>query len=166
MKKIKKILYFAFLFMFVLINLGCDKKVFYPASDLQITKTEPFNIIPSSSDFSSIEDGVVSVKLLNAIPCELVSYDLTYRTILDEPLEGLTLTNIPINIPLESANTEISVTLKPYTKQVLDLFNNTNSNISPIRATVIMHFKDVNKNETIRTGSFLLYKYEESSSSE
>ncbi len=152
--------------MFVLINLGCDKKVFYPASDLQITKTEPFNIIPSSSDFSSIEDGVVSVKLLNAIPCELVSYDLTYRTILDEPLEGLTLTNIPINIPLESADTEISVTLKPYTKQVLDLFNNTNSNISPIRATVIMHFKDVNKNETIRTGSFLLYKYEESSSSE
>ena len=151
--------------MFIVINTGCNKNVFYPASDIQITKTDPFNILPSSSDFNSLPEGVISIKLINSIPCELVSYDLTYRTVLNEPLDGLTITEIPINIPFPEVDTETDVTLKPYTKQVLDLFTNTNSNISPIRAMVTLHFKDVNNNEIIRNASFLLYKYEQEAAS-
>ena len=160
MKKIRKIIFCAFMLVFTIISVGCNKNEFYPASDLQITKAEPFNMIPSDSNFESIEDGVVSVKLINSIPCELVSYDLSYRTVLNEPLDSLTMTGIPINIPFPEADTETDVTLKPYQKQVLDLFNNTSSNISPIRATVTLHFRDVNKNEVIRSAYFLLYKYE------
>ncbi|MBR4570014.1 MAG: hypothetical protein IKO19_05035 [Candidatus Riflebacteria bacterium] len=166
MKKIRRILFFAFLLLAAFINVGCDKNGFYPASDIQITKAEPFNILPSNADFDSIEDGVITAKLLNSIPCELVSYDLTYRTVLNEPIDSLTITDIPINIPFAEAGTETSITLKPYQKQVLDLFNNTTSNISPIRATVTLHFRDVNKNEVIRNASFLLYKYIDTSTSE
>ncbi len=166
MKKFKRILYFAFLLLVVFINTGCDKNGFYPASDIQIVKAEPFNILPTSSDFDSIEDGVVTAKLINTIPCELVSYDLTYRTVLNEPIDSLTITDIPINIPFAEADTETDITLKPYQKHVLDLLNNTSSNIAPIRATVTLHFKDVNKNEVIRNASFLLYKYVETASSD
>ena len=166
MKKIRKLIYLALLFMIVIINLGCNKDELYPASDLQITKTEPFNIVPSSSGFDSIEDGVITVKLLNSIPCELVSYDLSYRTVLNEPIESLTLSNIQMNMPFAEVNSETTITLKPYQKQILDLFNNTSSNISPIRATVTLHFKDVNKNEIIRNAYFLLYKYTGTDSSD
>ena len=166
MKNSKKILYFAFLLFVAFITTGCDKKEFYPASDIQIVKAEPFNILPTSSDFDSIEDGVVTAKLINSIPCELVSYDLSYRTVLNEPIESLTITDIPINIPFPEADTETDITLKPYQRQVLDLLNNTSSNISPIRATVTLHFRDVNKNEVIRNSSFLLYKYIETASSD
>lgn len=166
MKKFRRILYFAFLLLAAFINVGCDKNGFYPASDIQIVKADPFNMLPSSADFDSIEDGVVTAKLLNSIPCELVSYDLSYRTVLNEPIDSLTITDIPINIPFAEAGTETDITLKPYQRQVLDLFNNTTSNISPIRATVTLHFRDVNKNEVIRNASFLLYKYVDTSTSE
>lgn len=166
MKNFKKLLYLAFLLITALINVGCDKNGFYPASDIQITKAEPFNILPTSNDFDSIENGVVTAKLINTIPCELVSYDLTYRTVLNEPIDSLTITDIPINLPFAESGTETDITLKPYQRHVLDLFNNTSSNISPIRATVTLHFKDVNKNEVIRNASFLLYKYVDTASSE
>ena len=166
MKKIRRILFFAFLLLAAFINVGCDKNGFYPASDLQIVKAEPFNILPTSADFDSIEDGVITAKLLNTIPCELVSYDITYRTVLNEPIDSLTLTEIPINIPFTESGSEVEVTLKPYQRQLQDLFNNTSSNISPVRATVTLHFKDVNKNEVLRNASFLLYKYVETASSD
>ena len=166
MKKIKRLILLAFMLFIAILNLGCDKNGFYPASDLQITKAEPFNILPTSASFDSIDDGVVTVKLINTIPCELVSYDLTYRTVLNEPIDSLTLTDIPINIPFTESGTETDVTLKPYQRQVLDLFNNTTSNISPIRATVTLHFRDVNKNEVLRSAYFLLYKYVETTSSD
>ena len=166
MKKFRRIIYFAFLLLAAFINVGCDKNGFYPASDIQIVKAEPFNILPTSSDFDSIENGVVTAKLLNTIPCELVSYDLSYRTVLNEPIDSLTITDIPISIPFAESGAEIEITLKPYQRQILDLFNNTSSNISPVRATVTLHFKDVNKNEVIRNASFLLYKYVDIASSE
>lgn len=166
MKKFKRLIYFAFLLFAALISTGCNKNEFYPASDLQIVKAEPFNILPTSADFDSIEDGVITAKLLNTIPCELVSYDITYRTVLNEPIDSLTLTEIPINIPFTESGSEVEVTLKPYQRQLQDLFNNTSSNISPVRATVTLHFKDVNKNEVLRNASFLLYKYVATTSSD
>ena len=166
MKKFRKIISLIFLTMLSILSIGCSKDTFYPASDIQITKTEPYNILPTSSDFSSIDDGVITIKLINSIPCELVSYDLSYKTALNEPIDTLSMSDIFVNLPFPEADTESDLTIKPYTQQVMKLFENTTSNISPIRALVTLHFKDVNKNEIKRTASFLLYKYEGSSSSE
>lgn len=166
MKKFSRIITFIFLYILSIFCIGCSKDAFYPASDIQITKTDPYNILPTSSEFSSIDDGVISIKLINSIPCELVSYDISYKTALNEPIDTLSMSDIFVNLPFPEANTETDITIKPYTQQVMKLFESTTSNISPIRALVTLHFKDVNENEIKRTASFLLYKYEESSSSE
>ena len=166
MKNWQKILSIVFILILTVISNGCKKNEFYPASDIQITGVEPNSILPSSDDFSSISDGVITMKLLNSIPCELVSYDLSYKTILNEPIDSLTVQDITTNIPLAEKDAEVSVTLKPYTQQLLNLLKNSSSNISPVRATVTLHFKDVNKNETLREAYFLLYKFDNDSSSE
>lgn len=160
------ILSVVFLLTVSIISIGCNKNELYPASDVQITKVNPFSILPTSNDFDSIEDGVVTMKLINSIPCELVSYDLTYKTVLNEPLDNLSISQIRTNIPLAQKDSEEELTLKPYTQQLLNLLQSTSSNISPIRATVILHFRDVNKNDIYREASFLLYKYETTSTSE
>ncbi len=165
MKNWQIIIPFLFLIIFILLNTGCKKnKLLYPASDIQITSTSPYSILPTSNSFSEIEDGVITIRLLNSIPCTLVSYDLTYETVLGEPIENLSITQIPVELPLSAEGSEESLTIKPYTQQLLNLFMNSSSSISPVRSTVVLHFKDVNENEIVRTASFLLYKYEASSS--
>ena len=164
MKNWQRIISVIFLSILALFNTGCKKNELYPASDIQITSTSPYSIIPTSDIFSEIEDGVINIKLLNSIPCMLVSYDLTYKTVIGEPIENLSISQIPIELPLTGEGYEVSVTIKPYTEQLLNLFMNSSSNISPVRSTVVLHFKDVNENEIVKTASFLLYKYEISSS--
>ena len=160
------ILSVVFLLTVSIISIGCNKNELYPASDVQITKVNPFSILPTSNDFDSIEDGVVTMKLINSIPCELVSYDLTYRTVLNDPIESLSISEIKTNLPLAEKDTEVELTIKPYTQQLLNLLKSTTSEISPVRATVLLHFRDVNKNDIHREASFLLYKYEDTSTSE
>ena len=152
------------LLTFLAINLGCNRSELYPESDIRVTKVEPFNIIPSSSSFADVEDGIVTVQLLNTIPCNLVSYDLTFKSVQNDPIDNLAIYDVPINIPLTEAGSDVDITLKPYTKQLFDLYDTSVSSISPVRATVTMHFKDVNKNEIIKEAYFLLYRYTESSS--
>ena len=164
MKIWQKIISFVFLFLFAVIITGCNKNEFYPASDLLVTNVDPYSILPTSNDFSSISDGVITVELLNAVPCNIVGYDISYKTSLKEPIDNLSVTNIPTNIPIREQGGTAELTIKPYSQQLLDLFQNTSSNISPVEATVTIHFKDINKNETLRTATFLLYKYEEASS--
>ena len=128
------------------------------------TRTWIFN-----ADGTKTLKGSMSVQLPIAgysVPCELVSYDLTYKTVLNEPLDNLSISQIRTNIPLAQKDSEEELTLKPYTQQLLNLLQSTSSNISPIRATVILHFRDVNKNDIYREASFLLYKYESTSTSE
>ena len=164
MKILYKIISIVFLLAFAVFSTGCNKNELYPASDIQITKVDPYNIIPTSNNFDSIDDGVITMKLLNSIPCDLISYDLSYRTVLNDPIESLSISQIRTNLPLAEKDTEVELTLKPYTQQLLNLLQSTSSEISPIRATVILHFRDVNKNDIYREASFLLYKYESTSS--
>ena len=166
MKRLEKTIFVLCLLVFTIYTTGCSKKDFYPASDIQITEVSPSNILPTSNDFSSIDDGVITMQLLNSIPCELVSYDISYRTVFNEPIDGIALNDLAANVPLAESGSSAELTLKPYSQQLLNLFETTSSNISPVKATVTLHFKDVNKNETTRTASFLLYKYTEESSTE
>ena len=166
MKRLEKTIFVLCLLVFTIITTGCSKKDFYPTSDIQITEVSPSNILPTSNDFSSIEDGVITMQLLNSIPCELVRYDISYKTVFNEPIDGIALNDIQANVPLTESGSSAELTIKPYSQQLLNLFETTPSNISPVKATVTLYFKDVNKNETTRTASFLLYKYTESTSTE
>lgn len=166
MKKLCKFISVIFLLIIAVNTVGCTRKELYQASDIQVTKVEPFNILPTDTDFSSIEDGVITLQLINNVPCELVSYDIHYKTVVNEPIDSLAITNVMINIPLSESGSEVTVTLKPYSQQLLNLFNNSISSISPVRAIVTLHFKDVNKNEITKEAGFLLYKFEGTSTSE
>ncbi len=166
MKRLEKIISILCLLLIAVITTGCSNKDIYPASDIQITSVSPSSILPNTKDFSSIDEGTISMQLLNSIPCELVSYDISYKTALDEPITGISLNNIPVNIPLTGEGSTADLTLKPYSQQLINIFENTPSNISPVKATVSLHFKDVNKNETTRYAFFVLYKFTETASSE
>ena len=164
MKNWGKILSLFALLTFIVINMGCNRSEFYPESDIKVIKVEPFNIIPTSSSLAEVEDAVVTLQLLNTVPCNLLSYDLTFRTVQNDSIDNLNMYDVPISIPLTTAGEDVEVTLKPYTQQLFDLYDSSVSSISPVRATFKLYFKDVNKNEIIKEANFLLYKYEESSS--
>lgn len=166
MKIREKFIFVAFLFFVAFILNGCDKKILYPEADVRVTKVEPHNILPTSNDLSSVEDGVISLQIVNSIPCNLIRYDLIYRTVQGEPIDGIGISNININLPLSESGTDVELTLKPYTQQLFDLFTNSVSNISPVRCVALLYFKDSNNNEIIKEAGFLLHKYVETASSE
>lgn len=149
-----------YLSVLALLCLGCSRNTFYPASDILVVSVDPASIIPTETTFDAISEGTINLKLLNKIPCSLISYDIAYKTYLGISMDNLSMSNIRTNIPLAAEGEEVRLTLRPYSIQLMELMQNTNSKISPVQATVTMHFKDINKNEITRNATFLLYKNE------
>ena len=112
-------------------------------------------------------------KAINGVKCTLKSYSVIYSSYLHEEIPQLALTDITINIPIAGADWSegrdsegegVTGEFQIYTARVRDLFNITQSDISPIIAKVTFKYEDVKDNNGSFDTSCILYKYDNTSS--
>mgnify|MGYP003290234918 CR=1 FL=1 len=169
MHKSKRIVTIVYLLAFVLLTIGCSKNSLYQKAEVQLTPDNP-NIIPSSTIVTDIAESVITATLITGVSCSVIGYDLTYQTILGDNIDSLNIYNIKTERSITASVSDNEVTpvdqtfpVRPYTEGVMNLLQSSTSAISPIRATVNVHFKDVNNNEFSEKVHFLCWKYVPSS---
>ncbi len=165
MHKSNRIVIIIYLLAFVLLTVGCSKSSLYPKAQIQLTADNP-NIIPTSNIVTDISESTITVTLITGVSCSVIGYDLTYKTLLGDDIDSLSVYNIKTELSLtastsggDTSEVEESMIIRPYTQGVMDLLQNTTSAISPIRAKVTVHFHDVNDNYFSEEITFLCWKY-------
>lgn len=136
---------------------GCIEKTFKPEAILEVTSLSPYELIPTATDTASLPTTSITVTSINTIPCNLKSFSVSYLTKFGEVIPSLAIPTTQIETKL-AAGGSIDVVVKPYTARVLELFELSGSDISPIRAQISLVFKDYNDNLISREANCLLYK--------
>lgn len=157
MKRTCKILLtmtFAFLSLF---SGGCIEKTFKPEAILEVPSVSPYELAATATDTASLPTTSVTVNSINTIPCNLKSYSVTYFTKSGDPIPHLSVRSTPIELKLDAGGT-IAVTVKPYTAKVVELFELSSSDISPLTAKLSLLFKDYNDNLVSCEAHCLLYE--------
>ncbi|GAB4275462.1 MAG: hypothetical protein Kow0029_16640 [Candidatus Rifleibacteriota bacterium] len=157
MKRLSKFFGFIILLFYVFLTAGCIDKTIYPSVELEVTSVSPYELYATATDSASLPTTAVNVTSLNKIPCNLKTYSVSYYTKYGENLPGLEVLSTPIETKLD-AEGSISVTVKPYTSRVVDLYDVSNSDISPITARINLVFEDYNGNTVSKEAHCLLYK--------
>ena len=141
------------------ISIGCAEKTFFPSTEIEITGVTPYELIPTATDSASLPTTAISIKSLSKIPCTLKSYSIEYTTRLGEPLAGASSGKIDIEVKVEAEAT-VELTLRPYSKTIVNLFDTSFSDISPVKARMTLNFQDLNGNWVSTDANCLLYKLE------
>lgn len=136
---------------------GCIEKTLKPEAILEIPSVSPYELVPTATDTASLPETTVTVNSINTIPCNLKSYSINYYTKFGEIIPSLAVPSTPIEYKLAAGGT-IDVTVKPYTRNLVELFELSSSDISPISARINLVFKDYNDNYISREASCLLHK--------
>ena len=159
MKRQHKIFFLLLTFFGIIFTTGCIDKTFKPEAALEVADVTPYELTPTATDTASLPTTAITVNSINTIPANLKSYTISYFTKNGDPIPSLSVGTTPINLKLAAAG-NISVTLKPYSAKVVELYELSNSDISPISAKITLYFEDYNDNIVIAEGSCLLYKFE------
>lgn len=149
-------IYLAFAAFF---STGCIDKTFKPATELEISAVDPYSLIPTATDTASLPSVSITVKSVSKIPCSMTGFTITYFTNLGEEIHSLAAIGIPIELKID-AEAEATVVIRPYTKALVDLYELSSSQISPVLAKITMNFKDINGNLLNREANCLLYEYD------
>lgn len=157
MKRLQKIFILPFLLASALLLTGCIEKTIYPEVALEIPAVTPYELYATATDTASLPTTSITVTSISKIPCNLKSYSINYNTQYGENIPSLNIAPTPINIKL-AAEGSIDVVVKPFTSRVVSVFELSNSDISPITATVNLVFEDYNGNMVSKEGHCLLYK--------
>ena len=134
---------------------GCIERTLYPAVNLTVEGVDPYESFPSAG--AEPTEVSISLKTEEGIPSNLEAFSIAYYTRLGEPISKLEVPKTAKHqfLPAATAN---SISITPYTAYVLDLYELSSSDISPIRADITLYVKDVNGNRVERIASCLLYK--------
>lgn len=159
MQRSSRLVIFSFLVIAAFFSTGCIDKTFYPATELEITSVTPYEVIPTATGTADLPTISIAVKSISKIPCSLNSFSIKYFTRLGEEIPSLAANSVPINYKIEAEAT-LDVELRPYTLQLVDLFELSSSQISPVTAKITLNFDDVNGNLVSREAHCLLYKVE------
>lgn len=138
------------------LSTGCVESSFKPPVALEVPSVSTYELYATATDTASLPTTAVTVTSLNKIPCNLKSYSVHYTTQYGDPLPQLTISAIPMEMKLDG-EANITVTVKPYTKRVIDLFELSTSEISPLTAEITLTFKDYNGNWVSKDAHCLLY---------
>ena len=134
---------------------GCMEKTLYPAVNLTVEAVEPSE---TTLDVGGPPGEVtISLKTEEGVPSSLEAFSISYFTRMGEPIPKLEITRTPKHQFLPPAATN-DIVLNPYTVYVLDLYDLSSSDISPIQANMTLYVRDVNGNEVQRTATCLLHK--------
>lgn len=136
---------------------GCIDKTFKPEAVMEITTGESNALIPTATDTASLPEATITVTSINTIPCNLKSFSINYYTRAGEMIPGLNVPSTSLEGKLAAAGT-LAVTIKAYTKGVVELFELSNSSISPIIARINLVFKDYNDNFISKEANFFLFE--------
>lgn len=151
---------FALIFVTAVFSNGCIDKTFYPATEIEVVSVDPYALIPTATDTASLPTAEVSVKSLSKIPCTLKAVSIAYFTSLGEEIQILRVDNQPIEVKLD-AEASLNIDIRAYTPSLVNIFELSTSDISPVSAKMTLHFNDINGNWVNREAHCLLYKYEE-----
>ncbi|MBF0499877.1 MAG: hypothetical protein HQM09_07080 [Candidatus Riflebacteria bacterium] len=140
--------------------VGCSEKTIYPAVLQTVVSVTPYEITPtaiSATGTATVTQPSIALRSDSGVPSQLKSYSVAYSTNLGQNIPELRIEETPYDLFLaQNATTNIPVTV--YTQRVVDLFSRSTSNISPIRATILLTINDANGNTTQREASCLLYQ--------
>lgn len=157
MTKSFKFLMIPFVLLFAVLTTGCNvESAFKPSVVLEVPGVSTYELHPTATDTASLPTTDVTVKSLSKISCNLKSYSISYTTQYGDALPQLAIESVPMEKKLD-AEAEITVTVKPYTSRVLDLFELSTSQISPLTAEITLTFKDYNGNWVSKDAHCLLY---------
>jgi hypothetical protein len=153
----RKILVSLVLLVAAFLSTGCIDKTFKPEVSLEIPSVIPYELYATATDTASLPTTTITVTSISPIPCNLKSYSISYFTKYGDSIPGLSVNSTPVELKLEGEGT-VDVTVKPYTSQVVDLFELSGSDISPVTAKINLVFKDYNDNMVSKEAHCLLYK--------
>ena len=157
MNYLSKFIIFAYILAACLFISGCSDKTLKPAAVLEVPTVSPFELYATATNTQSLPTADITITSLSKIPCNLRKYSVKYFTPYGEEIPQLAINSIPVESKL-AAEGEITVTTKPYTSKVVDLYELSTSDISPITAQITVTFEDYNGNWVERTGHCQLYK--------
>ncbi len=138
-------------------STGCIDKTFKPEVALEVPSVAPYELYVTATDTASLPTTTITVNSISPIPCNLKSYSISYYTKYGDFIPGVSVANTPLELKLDGEGT-ISVTVKPYTARVVDLFELSGSDISPVTAKINLVFKDYNDNMVSKEAHCLLYE--------
>lgn len=160
MQRSARIVLFVLAFVAAVFSNGCIDKTFYPATEIEVVSVEPYALIPTATDTASLPTTQISIKSLSKIPCTLKGISIAYFTSLGEEIQILTVNNQPIEVKLDAEAT-LDIDIRPYSPALVNIFELSTSDISPVSAKMTLHFNDINGNWVNREAHCLLYKYED-----
>ncbi len=161
---LKRSILFPTALFFLLFLTGCIEKTVYPAVVITVDKVEPYqlevtdySVAASASGTVTLPTTAVSLKVQTGVPSWIKAVSIVYTTKLDQPLPELEVKETPFDLFL-TPSTSNDVTVKPYTLKVLELYELSSSEISPIKASITLKIKDANGNDTYVQTTCLLLK--------
>lgn len=154
---------FALLIVAAVLSSGCIDKTFYPATEIEVVGVDPYALIPTATDTASLPTTKITVNSLSKIPCTLKAASCAFFTSLGDEITYLRINRQPMETKLD-AEGSLEITMNIYPKALVDIFELSNSDISPVTAKITLHFNDINGNWVDREAHCLLYKYEDISS--
>lgn len=163
MQRSARIVMFALLIVAAIFSNGCIDKTFYPATEIEVVGVDPYALIPTATDTASLPTTKITVNSLSKIPCTLKAASFAFFTFLGDEITYLRVNRQPMETKLD-AEGSLDITMNIYPKALVDIFELSNSDISPVMAKITLHFNDINGNWVDREAHCLLYKYENISS--
>lgn len=163
MQRSARIVMFALLIVAAVFSSGCIDKTFYPATEIEVVGVNPYALIPTATDTASLPTTKITVNSLSKIPCTLKAASCAFFTSLGDEITYLRINRQPMETKLD-AEGSLEITMNIYPKALVDIFELSNSDISPVTAKITLHFNDINGNWVDREAHCLLYKYEDISS--
>ncbi len=159
-RKTVRIYFTIFIFSSLFFTVGCIQKTVFPAILLTVTGVTPYEVkptLPVGSAAVTLQSVAVAIRADTQVPANLKGYSVTYQTKLGDAIPQVSVPFTPLELLLTLGGTT-NITLNPYTQDVVTIFNNTNSQISPILATIHLDVKDVNGNTVTVVAHCLLHK--------
>ncbi len=159
MQRSARIVFLALVFVAAIFSSGCIDKTFYPATEIEVVKIDPYGLIPTATDTASLPTTQISIRSLSKIPCTLKAASFAFFTSLGDEITYLRVSRQPMETKLDAEGT-LDLVMSPYSRALVDIFELSNSDISPVMAKITLHFNDINGNWVDREAHCLLYKYE------
>ncbi|MDD3148705.1 MAG: hypothetical protein PHD82_15530 [Candidatus Riflebacteria bacterium] len=124
-----------------------------------VTSVSPYALIPTATDTASLPTTEITVLSQSKVPCSLKSLGVNYYTAFGDEITSLAVNNQQIEMKVD-AEAELVIGVSPYSAGLVDLFELSSSQISPVKAKISMNFLDINGNWVSLDAHCLLYRYE------
>ncbi|EKD81674.1 MAG: hypothetical protein ACD_39C01696G0004 [uncultured bacterium] len=162
MQRLCKFLFFLPLLALSFFVTGCADKFIFPETSLEITSVVPYELIPTATDTASLPTTAITIKSLSKIPCNLKGYSINYFTSLGEEIPSAKVTFTPAELEI-AAEAEVTFEIKAFSRRMVDIFELSSSQITPVTARFTLEFKDINGNHISRDAHCILHKPDSSS---